>query len=154
MYKIEVPAYDEYNGNLKINLYDIANNSNSILMIYSYNIDNKLKSSMKCRGVNNFDTLDFSMIKEKTILLHDLSKIKDVDELITFIEKCELNNKYLILPQPKTWYRPYRYERRGELHKKKIDNLYHLYNYISSLRLEDIGKKEVFRDYRLKQLIK
>jgi hypothetical protein len=153
MYKIEVPAYIEYNGNLKANLYDIANNSTSILMIYSYSISNKLKSSMRCRGVKDFNSLDFSMIKEKTILLHDLSKIKDVDELRQFIEKCESNGKYLILPSPKTWYKPYGYNRKSEDHIYKIDNLYNLYSYIDGLKLEDIGRKEIFRDYRLKQLI-
>ncbi len=153
MYRIKVPAYVECNRNVKENIYDIANHSNSIILLYSYSIDNSLKSTIKCRGVKDFSSLDFSLIKERTILIHDLSRIKGVDELRSVIDNCERYNKYLILPLPVTYYKPYLYQRKGEDFTNKIENLHKLYVYIDSLCLEDISDKSVFREYRLNQLL-
>lgn len=151
MYKITTTYGYVTSSDINKKINNIIINSN-IILLYSYNIKNSNKIDIICRRVIDFKSLDYSLIKENVIVLNDFFRINGINELKSIIESCEKFNKILVLPLPSTYYRPYAYHKKGEEYIKYIDNLYEIYEFINKLNLNDISKKDTFREFRLNQL--
>lgn len=144
VYKLKLSNYFFTEGNNmdKIQLIDNAISINSLLL-YSYNIKHK-KDLVNRYKVIDFDSFDFSKVKQKSLTLHDLSKFKDIDSFERFITKCNENNKDLILPSTII---PYSSKRNYNSILRDI------YLNINKENLPDILDKSVLRDFKIKRLL-